>query len=200
MAPSRLFRNVTGLLVGLALVAASANAQMGQIQVVKRTNGSDNNSPPGPSLLVGSIATFTYVLTNPGAVAATNIFVRDDNGTPGNLADDFNPTFVGGDGNGNGLLDTTETWTYSASRIVTAGQHTNVGQASAVVNGDIVVSSTDLDSHLGVSPTNTPTSTPTNTPVPTPVGIATLSERGLLVLGLLLAGAGFLFVRGGVRA
>lgn len=190
MALSRPFRNVTGLLVGLALVAATASAQPGQIQVVKRTNGTDNNSPPGPSLPVGSTATFTYVLTNPGAVTAANVFVRDDNGTPGSLADDFNPTFVGGDGNGNGQLDTTETWTYIAARIVTAGQHTNVGQANAVVSGDIVVSSADPDNHLGVSPTSTPT----------PGGIATLSERGLLILGLLLAAAGFFFVRGGARS
>lgn len=196
MSPSRLFRNATGWLVGLALVAATANGQQGQIRVVKLTNGTDNNSPPGPSLPVGSTATFTYVLTNPGAVTATNIFVRDDNGTPGNPADDFNPTFAGGDGNGNGQLDTTETWTYSATRIVTAGQHTNVGQANAVVSGDIVVSSADPDNHFGVSPT----SPPTNTPVPTPGGIATLSERGLLALALLLAAAGFFFVRGGARS
>jgi hypothetical protein len=194
MAPSRPFRNVAGLLVSLALVAATASAQPGQIQVVKRTNGTDNNSPPGPSLPLGSTATFTYVLTNPGAVTATNIFVRDDNGTPASLADDFNPTFVGGDGNGNGQLDTTETWTYSATRIVTAGQHTNVGQASAVVSGDIVVSSADPDNHFGVSPTSTPTITPT------PGGVATLSEPGLLILGLLLAAAGFFFVRGGARS
>lgn len=208
------------MLVGLALVVATANAQPGQIQVVKRTNGTDNNSPPGPSLPVGSTATFTYVLTNPGAVTATNIFVRDDNGTPGSLADDFNPTFVGGDGNGNGQLDTTETWTYIAARIVTAGQHTNVGQANAVVSGDIVVSSADPDNHFGVdpastptstptttptgtpsnTPTNAPTSTPTNTPSATPTGIATLSEWGLLILGLLLGAAGFFFVRGGARS
>jgi hypothetical protein len=186
MASSRLIRNVTGLLLGLALVAATADGQQGQIQVVKRTNGTDNNSPPGPSLLVGSTATFTYVFTNPGAVTATNIFVRDDNGTPGNLADDFNPTFVGGDGNGNGQLDTTETWTYSATRIVTAGQHTNVGHANAVVSADIVVSSADPDNHFGVNPT--------------PVGIAAVSGWGLLLLGLLLAGASFLFVRGGARS
>lgn len=212
MAPSRRRSVVAGLVVSLALTISAAAQVVPAIQVVKRTNGTDNNSPPGPSLLVGSTATFTYVLTNLGAVTATNIFVRDDNGTPGNLADDFNPTFVGGDGNGNGLLDTTETWTYSATRIVTAGQHTNVGQANAVVSGDIVVSSADPDNHFGVdpaitptstptsTPTGTPSNTPTNTPTGTPTNIATLSEWGLLILGLLLAGAGFLFVRGGARS
>ena len=38
-----------------------------------------------------------------------------DAGTPGDTSDDFVPTYVGGDTNGNSQLDTTETWTYSAS-------------------------------------------------------------------------------------
>ena len=51
--------------------------------------------------------------------------VTDDNGTPGNTADDFHPTFTGGDTNSNGLLDLTETWTYQASATATAGQYEN---------------------------------------------------------------------------
>jgi hypothetical protein len=43
------------------------------------------------------------------------------------------PTFTGGDTNGNGRLDLGETWTYTASRIVTVGQYTNIGK----VRGDI---------------------------------------------------------------
>ena len=57
--------------------------------------------------------------------------VRDDNGTPGNTADDFHPTFQSGDTNSNGRLDTTETWTYQATRTVTAGQYTNIGSVTA---------------------------------------------------------------------
>ena len=47
--------------------------------------------------------------------------VRDDNGTPADPADDFDATFVGGDADADGLLDLTETWTFTASRIATAG-------------------------------------------------------------------------------
>src|SRR5262249_30849134 len=74
---------------------------------------------------------FTYVVTNPGNVPLSGVTVRDDNGTPGNLADDFNATFTGGDLNANGRLDTDETWTFAAVRVVTAGQHTNVAVRTA---------------------------------------------------------------------
>ena len=61
----------------------------------------------------------------------SDVTVRDDNGTPGNPADDFSPTFIGGDANGNGLLDTTETWTYTQSATALAGQQTNTGTVTA---------------------------------------------------------------------
>ncbi len=95
------------------------------INVVKSTNGQDANTAPGPTLAVGSTATFTYVVTNTGNVPLGTVVVRDDNGTAGNTADDFNATFQSGDTNSNGRLDTTETWTYQATRTVTAGQYTN---------------------------------------------------------------------------
>ncbi|HVE65177.1 MAG TPA: hypothetical protein VNC59_01245 [Thermoanaerobaculia bacterium] len=139
------------------------------IQVVKRTNGTDNNSPPGPSVPIGSTVTFTYVVTNPGNAPLSNVVVVDDNGTPANVADDFNATFTGGDTNANSLLDTTETWTFTASRIATAGQHTNTAMASGSAGG-LTVTDTDLDHHLGVIP---PTATPTPTSTRTPTATAT---------------------------
>jgi hypothetical protein len=76
--------------------------------------------------------------------------VTDDNGTPGNTADDFNPSFTGGDTNGNSQLDVGETWTYTASRLVTEGQYTNVGSVTAgtVLGG--TVNDADAANHIGV--------------------------------------------------
>ena len=42
-----------------------------------------------PDGAVGSTVTWTYKVTNTGLVPLTNIVVTDDNGTPGNTADDF---------------------------------------------------------------------------------------------------------------
>ena len=100
------------------------------VQVVKSTNGQDANTTTGPLLAVGSTATFTYVVTNTGGTTLQNVVVRDDNGTVGNTADDFNVTLTSGDTNSNSILETTETWTYTATRVVTAGQYTNIGTAT----------------------------------------------------------------------
>jgi hypothetical protein len=129
------------------------------INIVKSTNGDDANTAPGPSLAVGSTATFTYVVTNTGNVPLGSVVVRDDNGTTGSTGDDFSPTLQSGDTNSNGRLDTTETWTYTATHTVTAGQYTNtatatgnpVDQAGTDISGMTDATDTDTSNHLGVA-------------------------------------------------
>ena len=76
----------------------------------------------------GSIVTWTYaVRTTAGPIE--NVIVTDDAGSPGIAADDFSPTFTGGDTNGNGVLDPGETWTYAASGVIPAGPYLNVARA-----------------------------------------------------------------------
>ena len=124
------------------------------IDIEKATNGEDADSPTGPVLPVGATATFTYVVTNTGNVPLDSVLVTDDNGTPGDASDDLTPTFVGGDSDGDGLLDLTETWTYTADRLVTAGQYTNV---SDVVGNPVDDGGTDipgLDDVVDADPSN----------------------------------------------
>jgi uncharacterized repeat protein (TIGR01451 family) len=63
---------------------------------------------PDQSVAVGGTANFTITVDNDGNVALTGVVVSDPQCTTG-------PTYVSGDGNNNGILDTTETWTYSCS-------------------------------------------------------------------------------------
>ena len=127
------------------------------IDIEKSTNGEDADTATGPVLLVGDTANFEYVVTNAGDVALGNVTVSDDQGVA--------LTFTGGDTDGDGLLDTTEIWTYTASTTVTAGQYTNIGTAIGTPvdeNGNPLVdpdgnplpdaSESDPSNHFGADP------------------------------------------------
>ena len=136
------------------------------IQIVKLTNGTNNDSPPvagtpdGPIVAVGSTVTWTYVLTNPGNVPLSNITVTDDK--VGTIT-----TFTGGDSNGNGLLDPGETWTYgllqtSASPPL-AGPYSNLLYGTAT--GTPVDAGRQTDPRAPpIPPPPTPTTTPSAKP------------------------------------
>jgi hypothetical protein len=117
------------------------------LTIEKSTNGEDADSPTGPQIIVGETATFTYEVSNTGNVPLSNISVVDDNGTPGDTADDFNPAsgFNIGDTNQDNLLDTDETWQYTASTTVTAGQYTNI----ATADSDESEPANDPSNHFG---------------------------------------------------
>ena len=122
------------------------------VQITKFTNGQDANTVgSGPYLAVGATATFSYTVVSTGGTTLQNVVVTDDNGTAGNPADDFSPTFVGGDTNSDSILDVGETWTYTATRTVTAGAHTNIGRVTAEDSGATQVSDTDPSNHFGVN-------------------------------------------------
>ncbi len=129
----------------------SVTAAMPAVDIKTQVNGQDADSPIGPILAAGGNATFTYLLTNPGNVALSSVVVTDDNGTPGNAADDFNPTFIGGDSNGNSQLDVGESWTYSAVRTIVAGQFTGTGAVSAQGGAQSVMDS-DAANYFGAAP------------------------------------------------
>ena len=93
------------------------------IQVVKFVNSQDADTPTGPHVAVGSTVTFTYVVTNTGNVPLANVAVTDDKLGP--------ITSFTGDANNNGLLDLTETWTYTTTATAVAGQQANVGTVTA---------------------------------------------------------------------
>ncbi|WP_372898515.1 SdrD B-like domain-containing protein [Stieleria sp.] len=101
--------------------------------------GVDADTPPGPAAELGDTIVFTYFVTNPGDVELNSVVVSDDNATPGNPGDDFNPDpvkeddgagndFNVGDDDQDGRLDPGETWLYQAQITALAiGQFTNIG-------------------------------------------------------------------------
>ncbi|WP_270935706.1 SdrD B-like domain-containing protein [Falsiroseomonas oryzae] len=127
------------------------------IGIVKTTSGNGllAGSTDGITLLEGSTVTWFYQVTNTGNVALSGVTVHDDNGTAGNTSDDFAPSFIGGDANGNTLLDLGETWTYSAPGTAVVGAYANIGLARGIyVNGLVTqnVTATDPSNYLGVKP------------------------------------------------
>jgi hypothetical protein len=131
---------------------ASHFGSQGGVQVVKAINAfkplaptaaEDANNPATPVILpAGNTVVFSYAVRNTGNDTLGTVTLVDDNGTPGNTADDFVPAPVtitaggkvynSGDGNKNGLLDRTEIWLYSATRTVGEGTYTNYAKVSAV--------------------------------------------------------------------
>jgi hypothetical protein len=49
-----------------------------EITLVKKTNGTDFGVAPGPTILAGSVVTWTYAVTNTGDVDLQNVTVKDD--------------------------------------------------------------------------------------------------------------------------
>jgi subtilisin-like proprotein convertase family protein len=120
------------------------------ISIEKATDGEDADTPTGSIRPVGDTVTFTYEIRNTGSAALAGVLVLDDNGTPGDLGDDFMPVFVGGDADADRLLDLDETWTYTAERVVTAGQYANLGVVTAVdPSTGQVVADDDPSHHVG---------------------------------------------------
>ena len=121
------------------------------IDIEKATNGEDADAPTGPIVSTGSNVVWTYVVRNTGN---TMLYLPND-------IDDSvegTPTFVGGDANGNGFLDTNEVWVYTASGTATAGQYSNLSSVvatplTATTNKiDHEVSDEDPSHYFGANP------------------------------------------------
>jgi hypothetical protein len=91
------------------------------ISLEKRVNGHDADNPPGPSFVVGTALTWTYLVENTGDVILSSVGVTDSDGFAVNC-----PQTV---------LAPEETMTCTASGTALAGQQANVGRATGTPQG-----------------------------------------------------------------
>lgn len=129
---------------------------LAEITLQKRTNGSDGQDAPGPLIAAGDTAMFEYLVANAGNVPLTIFALRDDHGTPGDPADDFEPApveeagFNIGDVNRNELIDVDETWVFAAETLVVPGQYANTGSVRAISEIEQLAEAEDISHHFGV--------------------------------------------------
>lgn len=142
---------VGDMLIGAPITSSDISHYFGariSMTLEKTTNGeSDDNSPPGPFIMIGQTVPWTYKVTNTGNIAIGSINVMDDNGTPSNPADDrvvcpITTLDPGKSNNPNACK-------WSAPAI--GGQYMNVGTAAMEMLG-IVFSATDLGHYYGYDP------------------------------------------------
>ncbi len=136
----------------------------------KATNGEDADTPPGPTLPVGSTAHFTYVVRNTGNIPLTDVTVTDDKGVIVTCLS----------GNPIPLLRRGRSETCTGSATVSPGQYANRGSATGTAPDGNLYGDSDPSHHFGG-----------------PRDIPTISMLGLGLLGLLLGGSAFMFANGG---
>jgi uncharacterized repeat protein (TIGR01451 family) len=108
------------------------------VNIEKLTNGQDADVPPGPSIQVGSQVTWSYVVTNNGNAALSNIVVTDNR--PGVIVTCPQSSLAVG----------APSMTCSATGVAVLGQYSNIGTVTAnSSNGP--VTDADPSHYLGVS-------------------------------------------------
>lgn len=129
-------KNNTAFLVGTLSSVLVAAPQISLVQ--KAVNGDDADTAPGPSLTVGSTASFTYSVQNTGNVTMSSISVIDDKGV---VVTCPKTTLTSG-----------ESMTCIGSTIVTLGQYTNTAHVTAIYNSTTYTSNNESAHYLGYIP------------------------------------------------
>jgi hypothetical protein len=106
------------------------------ISIVKKTNGTNNDTGTGPNVTVGSTVTWTYIVTNTGNVTLTNVAVTDDKvGAICTI----------------GTLAAGASSTCSKTGTAIAGQYVNIGTVTGTPPEGPPVTATNPDRYYGIS-------------------------------------------------
>ena len=129
LAPAGATPVTTEATAGVSVPRAEADCRLA---LAKTINGQAVADPPGVELPAGSAVHYGFTVSTPGAFTLGKPDVTDDRATPDDTGDDFHPAYVGGDTNGNGLLDPGETWRYQHDTTAAAtGPVINTATATA---------------------------------------------------------------------
>ncbi|HKV13228.1 MAG TPA: hypothetical protein VJ725_34125 [Thermoanaerobaculia bacterium] len=109
--------------------------QKASIRIKKYTNGEDADVAPGPSIKVGDPVKWTYIVTNDGEVALSNVKVTDDKGVAVSCP---KTTLAAG-----------ESMTCTGNGTATAGQYKNIGTATGTPPSGSNVTSSDPSHYYG---------------------------------------------------
>ena len=105
------------------------------VTIEKQTNGEDADTPPGPSVPVGSTVDWTYEITNIGTETLSDIVVTDDQGVSVTCPDT--------------VLDPGESMTCTASGAAQPGQYSNLGTVEATLPDESGVVASDPSHYFG---------------------------------------------------
>jgi hypothetical protein len=136
---------------GLAEVSATDTiAYFGanpSLQLIKRTNGLDADTPSGPEILSGARVDWSYLVYNDGNVSLSDLVIMDDAGSPDHQQDDFQVCTISN-------LKPGYSQTCSFSGIAIIGQYVNVGNVSASPPGELQkIGASDISHYLGIAHT-----------------------------------------------
>ena len=125
--------------------------QRPDIEINKITIYGSNSGDGLTGVIAGNAITWQYAVSNTGNTALSDVDVSDDNGTPGDTTDDFNPSYVSGDTDSDGKLDVTETWIFEEMGTAVVGTYQNLGTATGTAGG-IKVDDSDASSYTATAP------------------------------------------------
>ena len=108
------------------------------VALVKKTNGTNNDTGTGPEIVSGSTVTWTYLVTNTGNVPLSHVAVVDDK--------------AGAVACPAATLEPAATLTCTKSGTAILGQYTNIGSVTARDGTGNTVSAQNVDRYLGVAP------------------------------------------------
>jgi uncharacterized repeat protein (TIGR01451 family) len=117
--------------------------EQGAIDIEKLTNGQDADGAPGPSIPVGGLVTWTYVVTNTGNSVLENVRVADFRIPDVVCGDPPEPPIT---------LEPGETTTCTATGVATPGQYTNFAAAVGTTPNGHDVSDSDPSNYFGAAP------------------------------------------------